>query len=154
MSYPGLSSLACACLIAIWAGPATAGTAQASFGLKINLLNPGAPPPPTVPTPTVPTPTVPTPTAQTGFCVSQSLSQKTNAIVTVVCKNDQFVNIEPQPGTSFSPVSGGAYRYLFTPSVEMAQNDPLNIMGTGTITTMHIYREDGKEDTMEMLVSF
>jgi hypothetical protein len=142
MSYHGLSSLACACLIAIWAGPVSADTAQASFGLNIQLFNPGAPPPPT-------------PTAQTGYCISKSLSQKTNAVVTVVCKNDQFVNIEPRPGTPFSPVSGGAYRFLLTPSVQVAQdNNPLNIMGAGTITTMHIYNEDGKEDTMEMLVSF
>jgi hypothetical protein len=83
------------------------------------------------------------------------MSRETNAIVTVVCATSQFVSIEPQPGSPFLGTNGGAYRFMLESSGLMPPDDPLWAVGTGTITTMHIYHNNkGKDDTIDMLVSF
>jgi hypothetical protein len=128
----------CACLLVAWVAPANAGTTQAAFTVRINLNNP----------------LIPGNTSSTGYCISQTLSKATNAIVRVVCGSNQFVSIEPQVGTAFPATHGGAYRFLFEPTSLMSSDDPMQYMGAGTITSLHVYRENDQEDTIEMLVSF
>jgi hypothetical protein len=140
---PGLIVLAfCAYLMNAWAAPAFAGTAQASFAVRINLNTPLA------------SGSTGSTASSSGYCISQTLSLATNAVVRVVCGSNQFVSIEPMPGSAFSTAHGGAYRYMLEPSTLMPADDPLRYMGAGTITTLHIFHEEGQEDTMEMLVSF
>lgn len=118
--------------MASWAVPACAATAQASFAVQIRLSAP----------------------VPVGYCISQTLSQSTQAVVTVVCGSDQFVSMEPRPGNSFVGTDGGAYRFLFEPSALILRDDPLWYIGAGTITTMHVFHAEGQNDTMELLVSF
>lgn len=131
-------------MLSAWAVPASAGTAQAAFAVRVNLINPTFVTPPSVPAP---------PSA--GYCISQTLGQSTNAIVKVVCGSNEFVSISPPSGAPFGVgTHGGAYRFLFAPGVPVSRDDPLWHMGLGTVTTARILREDGKEETMEILVSF
>ncbi len=129
---PGLLLLTCVCGMSAWVVPALAGTTQAAFAVQIQLSNP----------------------ALSGYCINQTLSQSTRAVVTVVCASNQFVSIEPQPGKSFLGTDGAAYRFMFEPTALISADDPLWYIGAGTITAMHVSHGDGPEHTMELLVSF
>jgi hypothetical protein len=124
--------LTAAGLLFTWAIPAYAGVVQASFAVNINLNNPGG----------------------SGYCINQTLSQSTNAIVNVVCSTNQFVSIEPQPGKPFLGTHGGAYHFVLAPRKMLSSDDPLWYIGVGTITTMRVIHDEGREDMLEMLVSF
>lgn len=92
-----------------------------------------------------------------GVCVSESLSAQTNAVVRVACQTGQFVDISPQPGRPFAGVHGGAFRFSFGPGhwVEASlAGSADNLLGTGTVTAMRIYRVDEDNGPLEMLVSF
>lgn len=91
------------------------------------------------------------------ICVSESLSAQTNAVVRVACQTGQFVDISPQPGRPFAGVHGGAFRFAFGPGhwVEASlAGSADNLLGTGTVTAMRIYRVDEDNGPLEMLVSF
>ncbi len=127
--------LACACLLDAWAAPVLAGTAQASFPVRITLGSPLV--------------------ANGGsFCTSQTASQATNAQVTVVCATDQFVSIQPWAGSPFLGTSGGAYRFMLTPGTSVSTDGPLWHAGAGTVTTVQIHHNKNQEEVMEILVSF
>ncbi len=128
------SLLACACLLGAWAVSADAGTARSTFPVNITLGNPAV--------------------AGSGFCTSQTASQATNAIVTVTCAGNQFVSIAPRTGIPFAGTHGGAFRYMFEPGGLTAPDDPLWYFGSGTITTLRVYRVNQQEHAMEVEVSF
>jgi hypothetical protein len=90
-----------------------------------------------------------------GLCVSQALSASTNALVRVVCRNGQFVDISPVPGRPFAGVHGGAYRFFFSGVDRLTGiSGDMDFSGLGTITAMRIYHVGGDDGPLEMLVSF
>ncbi len=135
------SWLACACVLGAWAVSADAGTARGTFPVYITLANPAfAGSNPAV--------------AGFGFCTSQTLSQATNAIVTVTCAGNQFVSIAPRTGIPFVGTHGGAFRYMLESGGVTEPADPLWYLGSGTITTLRVYHLDPQERAMEIEVSF
>jgi hypothetical protein len=113
--------------------PAAAGTATGAFNVNITL-NRGS-----------------------NLCTSSTLSQQTNATVTVVCSTGQFVSIESVPNRSFAGTHGGAHRFVFatnTVSPAVWTGDSDLFMGTGTITSLRVLNLNAYQDRLEMLVSF
>ncbi len=129
------SLLACACLLGAWAVSADAGTARGTFPVNITLGNPAF-------------------GGTSGFCISQTLSQATNAIVTVTCATNQFVSIAPRTGIPFVGTHGGAFRYMFESGGLTPPGDPLWYFGSGTVTTLRVYHVDQQERAMEVEVTF
>jgi hypothetical protein len=127
---------------------AGAGSATGSFAVHINPV-PMVPASPASGLGQVP--------ASSGFCTSQSLSQASNALVTVVCGTGQFVSIRPMPGRPFTGTHGGAFRYVFGPGIVAGPtaNSQLNpYIGTGTVTSLRVLDVSGQEGILEFLVSF
>ena len=92
-----------------------------------------------------------------GICISQTLSEKTNATVQVVCNSGQFVSIDPRPGSRFLGTHGGAYRYKLDAGRFFGQipsGEAFAFVGNGTITALRIYNTDGNDGPLELLVSF
>ncbi|WP_139237339.1 hypothetical protein [Polaromonas sp. YR568] len=125
---------------------AGAGSATGSFNVNINLMVPASPNSGLGQVP-----------ATSGFCTSESLSQASNALVTVVCGTGQFVSIRPMPGKPFTGTHGGAFRYIFGPGMAAgpSTNSQLNpYVGTGTVTSLRVLDISGQEGILEFLVSF
>lgn len=92
-----------------------------------------------------------------GICISQTLSEKTNATVQVACNSGQFVSIAPRPGSRFIGTHGGAYRYKLDAGRFhglIPSGEPFPFAGNGTITALRIYNTDGNDGPLELLVSF
>ncbi len=91
-----------------------------------------------------------------GVCISQTLSEQTNALVRVVCATGQFVSITALPGRQFLGTHGGAFRYVLNTSrVSGGMTGPDDFYpGTGTATTLRIYNVNGDDGPLEMLVRF
>ena len=95
--------------------------------------------------------------ATDGFCISESLSDATQATVKVVCATGQFVSIKPMPGKPFTGTHGGAFRYAFGAGTARAPKDGTALnpyIGTGTVTSLRILDISGQESVLEFLVSF
>jgi hypothetical protein len=125
---------------------AGAGAAVGSFNVHINLMVPASPASGLGLVP-----------ASSGFCTSESLSQASNALVTVVCATGQFVSIRPMPGKPFTGTHGGAFRYMLRPGVTTAPVDsvlPAPYADTGTVTSLRVLDVSGQEGILEFLVSF
>jgi hypothetical protein len=129
--------------------PAGAATSGANFGVMVTLSNPN-------PSATAATSTGPTPTAQSpsGICSSQSLSERTGAVVRVVCGTGQFVSISPSPGQRFFGTHGGAYGYYFGPAYGAIHRTAYGGAGGGTITSFRVYSIEGADGPLDLLVSF
>lgn len=114
-----------------------AGQASSSFNVQIALNQPGS-------------------GSQAGICVSQTLSEQTNALVKVVCSSGQFVSIVPRPGKPFLGLHGGAFRYTYGGGhLPTSPNSNGGFHpGTGTVTALRIYNATGSDGPLEMLVSF
>ena len=130
------------------AAPSGAATVGGTFDVSISLTAPGTPPPPGGGA---------TPTGSADFCVSQSLSDATGAIVRVVCKSGQFVSIEPRPGSPFLGVHGGAFRHYFASGVPadlrfLGGTDPW--IGPGTVTSIRVKYLEDLDGIVEMQVGF
>jgi hypothetical protein len=96
-----------------------------------------------------------------GVCISQTLSEKTNAVVRVVCGTGQFVSMTANPNVRFLGVNGGAYRYVLSPGITSPgpQSGSLGLSndfypGTGTVTAWRIYNVDGSDGPLEVLLTF
>ena len=95
-----LTSVACALLAtALLTSTVAARAGQASASFKVNIQL-----------------STLTPTSQAGVCISSVASQRTGAVVRVVCSSGQVVSIEAAPGTpAIAGVHGGAlYEQLYT----------------------------------------
>lgn len=130
------------------ATPGGAATTGANFDVNIALTAPGSPPPSGGGTP---------PANAADFCVSQSLSEATGAIVNVVCKSGQFVSIEPRPGAPFLGVHGGAFRYYFANGIPadlryLGDSNPW--VGPGTVTSIRVKYLEDLDGIVEMQVGF
>jgi hypothetical protein len=137
--------IAAALLTSIASLTAHAGSAVGSFDVHINLMVPASPASGLGQVP-----------AGNGFCTSESLSEKTQATVTVVCATGQFVSIKPMPGKPFPGSHGGAYRYVMDrASVGPPSSSEFNpFIGTGTVTSLRVLDIGGRESLLEFLVSF
>lgn len=96
-----------------------------------------------------------------GVCISQTLSERTNAMVRVVCGTRQFVSITANPNARFLGTHGGAFNYVVTAGNRYS--DPLQnsevgasgfYPGTGTVTAWRIYNANGSEELLEVLLTF
>lgn len=100
-------------------------------------------------------PLPPQPAGGGTVCVSESLSQATGAMVTVVCSNGQFVNISPRPGSVFTGTHGGAYRYNLAPGATLAwAQDGDLAWGAGSVTTFRVLRQSEDDSLIELWVQF
>lgn len=96
-----------------------------------------------------------------GVCISETLSEQTNAIVRVVCGTNQFVSITANPNARFLGTNGGAFRFVLDsgnadaglkPGGQGRSNDFQP--GTGTITALRIYNVNGSDGPLEILLTF
>jgi hypothetical protein len=102
-------------------------------------------------------------TIPSGQCTSQSLSQQTNATVTVTCSTNEFVSIEAIPGKPYVFTHGGAHRWLPRSASQMAGEGISQAgiwregswgIGAGTITGLRVLRVSDAQEPLELLVSF
>jgi hypothetical protein len=92
---------------------------------------------------------------KSAFCRSSNAPGSFGATVTVVCKTGAVVDISPgRTGAPYSPMHGGAYRYLFQ------ANRGSNFLGTvdsyvgiGTATSWRVINLSDR-DYLEMLVNW
>lgn len=96
-----------------------------------------------------------------GVCISQTLSEQTNAVVRVVCGTGQFVSLTANSNRRYLGVNGGAYRYVLSPGSTGSepQLGSLGLTndfypGTGTVTAWRIYNVDGSDGPFEVLLTF
>jgi len=96
------------------------------------------------------------PAASSSVCTSDTLSERTGAVVRVVCASGQFLSIAPRPGGRFIDSHGGTYTYSFGPSfgaLYRASSGEFT-QGTGTVASFSIFNVTEIEGPVEMLVSF
>lgn len=97
-------------------------------------------------------------------CINEALSERTGALVQVVCRSGNFVSIEPQPGRSFVGSFGGAYRYFFNLGsgsvVQVAPNGEGGAVaelyaGYGTVTGVHVFDVASEPDAdLQLLITY
>jgi len=142
--YHGVRLIACAGLLSLTTAAAYAGTAGSTFPVNITLNNPLAG-----------IPTAPAIVSNYGFCINQSLSRATNAVVTVTCSNNQFVSIQPMPNAPLLGSHGGAHRLMLHSFTNSRFEDITWSEGSGTITTMQISHKKRQQwEIMEVQVSY
>lgn len=133
------------CASAPCAGAQTVGGLfSVDIQLRMQEISPPPPPPPPPP-----------PNDNRPICISESLSQATGALVTVVCSNGQFVSISPRPGRPFAGTHGGAHRFNLPAGATyaLAQGGGW-AFGAGTVTTFRVMRQGDDEEFMELWVQF
>ena len=96
-----------------------------------------------------------------GVCISETLSERTNALVRVVCGTGQFVSITANPNSRFLGSHGGAFRFVLNPvntnsdSQFVGQGRANDFYpGTGTVTAWRIYNVNDSEGPLEVLLTF
>jgi hypothetical protein len=94
-----------------------------------------------------------------GVCISTALSQQANAIVKVTCTGENFVSIEPRPGSPFLGVHGGAWRFSFpnnrpVPAFLQTNGEFATGIGIGTVTAMRVLGWQERDGTLELWISF
>jgi hypothetical protein len=98
-----------------------------------------------------------------GVCISQTLSEQTNAVVRVVCGTGQFVSITANPNARFLGTNGGAPRFVLSQGSASSDsqivgqartNDFYPGTGTVTFTSVRIYNVSGTDGPFEMMVTF
>lgn len=86
-------------------------------------------------------------------CVSQVLSDATQAEVKVFCPTGQFVQIEADPGKPFVGTHGGAHRFnlpsnALPSGMVIANADPL--LGSGTVASLRVTNLQGETVPLEV----
>lgn len=118
------------------------------------------------------------PPSQSGLCISQTLSEQFGAVVRIVCATGQYVSIAPLPGTRFPGTYGGAFRYpllsgqystaLAPEPIGKILHSSLNNQyspalragydrfypGLSNVTDLPVYRTEGLDSKLDMLVTF
>ena len=96
-----------------------------------------------------------------GVCISQTLSERTNATVRIVCGTNQFVSITANPKVRFLGTHGGAFNYSviagnrYLDSTQDSDGGASAFYpGTGTVTSWRIYNVNGLEELLEVLLTF
>ena len=126
MFQPG-SIVRCVLAVVLGSLAAPLGAAQVSGQFNVTVtLQSGSSPTPMLP--------------QSAFCTTSPGGQAFGATVTVVCSTGAFVDIAPsRSGQPWSPMHGGAYRYIFQAS---SGGDVLgtidSYVGIGTTTSWRV----------------
>ena len=118
------------------------------------------------------------PPSLSGLCVSQTLSEQFGAVVRIVCATGQYVSITPLPGKRFPGSYGGAFRYpllggqypLMLAPEGVGQSTPSSLNnqyspalragynrfypGLSSVTDLPVYRIEGLDSQLDMLVTF
>ena len=96
-----------------------------------------------------------------GVCISQTLSEQTNALVRVVCGTGQFVSITANPNVRFLGTNGAAFRFVLSANDTNSDSQLLGqgrtndfYPGVGTVTAWRIYNVNGSEGLLEVLLTF
>lgn len=96
-----------------------------------------------------------------GVCISQTLSEQTNAVVRVVCATGQFVSIAANPNARYLGTNGGAFRFVLsandtTSDAQLLGQERTNDFypGVGTVTAWRIYNVNGSDEPFEILLTF
>lgn len=95
-------------------------------------------------------------------CVSETLSERTDALVQVVCRSGNFVSIEPRQGKPFLGTHGGAFRYFFSLGSGTVSEPPLDgdavsdlYVGYGTVTGWRVVdATPGNGKQYEFLITY
>jgi hypothetical protein len=151
-----MKRLLLALALGAFAVPGGAATTGATFDVGITLSPPGTPPPGGGGTPP-PSGGGGAAAGSADFCISQSLSDATGAIVRVVCRSGQFVSIEAKPDGPFLGVHGGAFRYYFANGLPahlrfLGGSNPW--VGPGTVTSIRVKYLEDLDGIVEMQVGF
>lgn len=90
-------------MLGVLAAPLDAAQVNGQFNVTVTLQSGNSPSPTTAP--------------QSAFCTTTPGGLAFGATVTVVCSTGAFVDIAPsRPGQPWSPMHGGAYRYIYQAS--------------------------------------
>ena len=96
-----------------------------------------------------------------GVCISQTLSEQTNALVRVVCATGQFVSITANPNARYLGTHGGAFRFVLSANDTNSDSQLLGqgrtndfYPGVGTVTAWRIYNVNGSDEPFEILLTF
>jgi hypothetical protein len=143
----GRRALASAGLIAfspLWQS-ALAGSASGNFDVHIRLTMPSGTDKSLVP-----------PVLPTGLCISESMGQAAQALVTVVCTTGQFVSITPVYSNPYTGTHGGAHPFvLVRGGAEPPKNSRFTpYTGSGTVTSVRVLNLSGREGRLEVQVVF
>ena len=134
-----------------------AGSAGGQFNVQITLNKPGAV---AAPSSSAAASIRQSAGGWTPTCISETLSEQSNALVRVVCGSEQFVNIAPLPGKVFLGTHGGALRYYFGSGFAGRLADVgasaahIPAGSAGNVTVLRIYNASGLDEPLQMLVSF
>ena len=148
--------LTLAVFLGMWTSPGFAGQTNNGFLVSVQLIPaPQTPPnvPPNVP-PNAP-PIVPPGLPISAFCKKNNIPSAQGALVTVVCTTGAVVAIEPgRDGQPFTPMHGGAYRYVtqVTPNGDLS--DTVDAFGgAGTTTAWRVVKSTDR-DYLEMTLGW
>jgi hypothetical protein len=132
--HPGQFLLACIYLMSIWAAPAFAGTAQASFAVQIDLQNSN------------------TITPNTGLCRSTSMIGTFGASMTVYCATGAIASFSGDPSTlPWTTKQDSSYRFVTQVSRAGELLGTIDIYTGGTVTSWRVIRLTDR-DYLEMMV--
>ena len=148
--------LACAMFVGTWSLHSTAGSVSSSFKVSVTLIpapapaqpaNPATPPKPVISPPGLPV---------SAFCTKNNIPSAHGAVVTVVCSTGVVVEIEPgsHAGHPYTPMHGGAYRYVTHVTPNGALADTVDAFGgAGTTTAWRVVHLTGR-DYLEMTLGW
>lgn len=139
--------LTLAVFLGMWSVLGFAGSANqisSAFLVSVKLIS--APQSPVVVPPGTP-PIVPPGLPISAFCQKNNIPSAHGALVTVICTTGVVVAIEPdRDGQPFTPMHGGAYRYVthVTPNGDLSDTvDALG--GAGTTTAWRVVKSTNRE---------
>lgn len=146
------AKLTLAVFLGMWTFPSFAGQTNNGFLVSVTLI-PAPKAPPVVP-PNAP-PIVPPGLPISAFCKKNNIPSAHGAVVTVVCTTGAVVAIEPgHDGQPFTPMHGGAYRYVtqVTPNGDLS--DTVDAFGgAGTTTAWRVVKSTDR-DYLEMTLGW
>lgn len=138
-----LAMLALCAACGIWSPLASAAQASRGINVTVNLQGGGSTPLPLANQP------------NSAFCQTSNRPEAFGATFTVVCATGAVVNIESGGAEqSFSPIHGGAYRYVFQANRGSNQLGAMNShAGTGTATSWRLINLTDR-DYLEILINW
>lgn len=144
--------LTLAVFLGAWVPPGFAGQTNNAFLVTVQLIP--APQSPVLAPPGTP-PIVPPGLPISAFCQKNNIPSAHGALVTVVCTTGAVVAIEPdRDGQPFTPMHGGAYRYVtqVTPNGDLS--DTLDAFGGAGTTTAWRLVKSSYRDYLEMTLGW
>jgi hypothetical protein len=138
---------------ASWVTPTFAGPSAGLFNVSVTIKPAAVQLPPL--TPAVP-PSIPPGLQISAFCSRNNIPSAHGALVTIVCSTGAVVAIEPSStlGQAFTPMHGGAYRYVTQVSPNGTLLDTVDAFsGAGTTTAWRVVHSTDR-DYLEMTLGW